>query len=165
MSQLLSGPVTAWGCWWVLHRLQFPFSNCRRLWGSVALAQHTAMGPRLCGISVATSRLQGLCCKAGSSALLNPCVDRLWDLVPVPGQSGRKAGIQTLRENQLSFMEPEMFWVKPWVKPRCFLGETRVWKTSDQLCLVLLLTSPLKEPCIRCCTANTAERLLPASKN
>lgn len=55
-------------------------SSCRRLWGSVALAHHTAMDHRLFGSSVAISRLQGLCCKAVNSALLNPYVSKLRNL-------------------------------------------------------------------------------------
>jgi len=85
-------PGSCWVCVCVTLTL-VSFIICRRLWGLVALSWDTAMGPRLCGISVAVSRLQGLCCKAGSSALLNPYVNRLWDLVLVLGQSRRTVGI------------------------------------------------------------------------
>lgn len=44
------------------------------------------------------------------SALFNPRSSRLWDLVPVLGQSRRKASIQALqKENQLRFMRSKRF--------------------------------------------------------
>lgn len=44
------------------------------------------------------ARLQGLCWKAGISALCDPHASKPWDLVPVLGQSRRKAGIQSLQK-------------------------------------------------------------------
>lgn len=41
------------------------------------------------------ARLQGLCWKAGISALFDPHASKPWDLVPVLGQSRRKAGVQS----------------------------------------------------------------------
>ena len=131
------------------------FSSCRRLWGSVALARHSAMGPRLCGISVAISRLQGLCCKSGSSAVPNPYVSRLWDLVLVLGQSRMKAGIPSLQENQLRFMEPEMFWVK-----HCMVFLVKQGFERLLMCLNWFCYSHLhsRNPGIWCCAANAEQR-------